>query len=181
MNKAIILSADGFEDMEFFYPLYRLREEGWKVDVASHSKKGIFGKHGYEYKSDLTFKDVNPEKYGLLLIPGGKAPESVRLDRDALRITRFFFKKKRPVAAICHGAQVLISAGVVEGRKLTCWKGIRDDVIAAGGTYSDCMVAEDHNLITSRQPDDLPAFMMDILSLIEKKPMVHLKEVVGGI
>ena len=179
MKKALIITADHFEDMEMLYPLYRLKEEGWEVDVASHTKAAIRGKMGYEYTANMLFKDVKPEKYGLLIIPGGKAPESVRLDRDALRITKYFFEKKLPVAAICHGAQVLISAGVIKGRKLTCWKGIRDDVTAAGGEYRDCEVAVDHNLITSRFPGDLPAFMREIRNMVGETA-TGLKKVVGG-
>jgi protease I len=163
--------------MELFYPLYRLQEEGWTVDIASHAKKTITGQRGYECKANLSFKDVRPERYALLVIPGGRAPEAVRLDTDAVRITKHFFEKSLPVASICHGAQVLISAGVLKGRKLTCWKGIRDDVIAAGGEFRDCEVAEDHNLITSRFPSDLPFFMRDIFRMFEEP---RLKEVVGG-
>jgi len=103
--------------------------------------------------------------YDLLVLPGGKAPETVRLDRKALAVTRRFFEKKRPVGAICHGPQVLISAGLVEGRTLTCWKGIKDDVIAAGGRYVDCDVAEDRHLVTSRRPEDLPAFLRSLLAV----------------
>lgn len=179
MKKALILSADNFEDMELFYPYYRLKEEGWHVDVAGATGKTITGQRGYAIKASVAFKDVKAEQYALLVIPGGKAPESVRLDKEALRITRYFFEKKRPVAAICHGSQVLVSAGMVKGRKLTCWKGIRDDVIAAGGEYHDCEVVEDHNLITSRYPDDLPSFMKEI-RLIFEKPEKGLKKVVGG-
>ncbi len=177
MKRALIIAADRFEDLELIYPFYRLEEAGWKVDIASHSKKTITGQRGYECKAGHAFKDVAADQYALLVIPGGKAPESVRLDKDAIKITQYFFKKNLPVAAICHGAQVLISAGVVKGRKLTCWKGIRDDVTAAGGDYRDCRVAEDQNLITSRFPDDLPYFMRDIFRMFETP---RLKKVVGG-
>jgi protease I len=177
MKRALIIAADRFEDLELLYPLYRLEEQGWKVDVAAPSKKAITGQRGYEYKANYAFKEVQPEKYALLIIPGGKAPETVRLDKDALRITKHFFKKNLPVGAICHGAQVLISAGEVQGRKLTCYQGMRDDVIAAGADYRDCEAAEDHNLITSRRPSDLPHFMRGILELFNEP---RLKRVVGG-
>ncbi len=177
MKKALIISADNFEDMELLYPYYRLKESGWDVDIASHTKGVITGQRCYECEAGYSFKDVKLGDYGLLIIPGGKAPESVRLDSDALEITNYFFEKRLPVAAICHGSQVLISAGVIKGRKLTCWKGIKDDVISAGGEYLDCKVAEDHHLITSRYPDDLPFFMKEVFAIVEK-PM--LKEVIGG-
>ena len=166
--KALVISANGFEDMELFYPSYRLKEEGWDVTLASTNTGTIAGKHGYEAKVDTLISKVNPKDYDLLVIPGGKAPEEVRLDGGALRVVKHFFDENKPVAAICHGPQVLVSAEVVEERRLTCWKGIRDDVIAAGGKYSDDAVIVDGNLVTSRMPDDLPSFMRETLKLAAK-------------
>ena len=160
--RALIISADGFEDLELMYPLYRLREDGWDVTVAGPLMGPITGKHGYQVFTDTQFSKVDTAGYGVLVIPGGRAPEEVRLDPEAIRIIRNFFDQKKPVGAICHGAQALISAGVVEGKKLTCWKGIRDDVIAAGGKYHDVEAIVDGNLVTSRMPDDLPAFMREL-------------------
>jgi protease I len=176
MRRALIISSDNFEDMELFYPFYRLQEDGWEVDVAGPATGTIVGKHGYEYTTTIAFKDVRPERYSLLIIPGGKAPESVRLHEHALKITRYFFDKRIPIGAICHGPQVLISAGLLSGRKVTCWQGIKDDVMAAGAQYRDCEVAEDHNLVTSRSPSDLPAFMRQIRILVETP---DLKKVAG--
>ncbi len=156
--KALILLADGFEDSEFLYPLYRLQEEGIDVDVAGPEKGTYTGKHGYTGEATLTFSEASAEDYDALILPGGKAPETVRLDDDALDITRTMFKAKKIVAAICHGAQTLISAGVLDGRKATCWQGIQDDLKVAGAAYSDEEVVVDGHLITSRCPEDLPAF-----------------------
>ncbi len=125
----------------------------------------ITGKHGYEINADVAFKDVNPADYKILVISGGKGPEKMRLDKDALEITRYFFKENKPVAAICHGPQVLVSAGVIKGRKATCWLGIRDDIIAAGALYEDCEVVVDGNLISSRSPHDLYAFGREMIKL----------------
>lgn len=164
--KAIFLTADGVEDLEFFYPYYRLLEDGMDVDVAGPRVGHIQGKHGYSIPITMTFAEVDPNQYDLLVLPGGKGPETVRLDDDALRITREMFNAGKPVAAICHGAQILISAGLAKGRTATCWPGIKDDLIAAGAKFEDKEVVVDGNLITSRKPDDLPAFCRQILSVI---------------
>jgi len=163
--KALVIAADGFEDMELFYPVYRLREQGWDVTLAAPGTKTITGKHGYAIKPDLPISEVNPDGYSVLIIPGGKGPEEVRLDPDALDVVRHFFELKKPVAAICHGPQVLVSAGVLKGRKATCWRGVKDDGVAAGARYSDAEVVVDGNLVTSRMPDDLPAFMRETIVL----------------
>jgi protease I len=164
--KALVISANGFEDLELYYPIYRLKEEGWDVTLSAPATGTISGKHGYEAKVDVQLSQVNPREYDLLIIPGGKAPEEVRLDGSALGIVRHFFDQNKPVAAICHGPQVLVSAGVIKGRNVTCWKGVKDDVVAAGAGYSDASVVVDWNLITSRMPDDLPEFMREVLNLI---------------
>lgn len=131
-------------------------------------KKGpIKGKHGYQVDADVAFKDVNPEDYNILVISGGKGPEKMRLDKDALDIVRYFFKENKPVASICHGPQVLISAGVIKGRKATCWIGIRDDIIAAGALYEDSEVVVDGNLVSSRSPSDLYAFGREMIKLLK--------------
>src|SRR5690606_285845 len=109
--KALIFGADGFEDLELFYPYHRLKEEGITTYIASMKKGPIKGKQGYEINADVAFKDVNPADYDILVISGGKGPEKMRLDESALEIVRHFFKENKPVAAICHGPQVLISAG----------------------------------------------------------------------
>ena len=108
----------------------------------------------------------------MLVIPGGRSPERVRIHQEAVRIVREFLESKKPVAAICHGPQLLISAGAVKGRRMTCWIGIRDDVIAAGGIYEDTEVVVDEGedagkIITSRKPDDLPAFCREILKSLK--------------
>ncbi len=156
--KALIISADNFEDMELFYPLHRLKEEGVAVEIASMREGSITGKHGSSIHVDLTLADVKPEEFDILVLPGGRAPERVRLEEKALEVARYFFNENRPVAAICHGVQILISAGVIRGRKATCFIGIRDDLKSAGAQYEDKEVVVDDNLVTSRNPDDLYAF-----------------------
>ena len=155
---ALILLGPGFEDSEFFYPYYRLLEAGIEVDVAGPVKGAVTGKHGYSFDAKLTFAEATRRRYGVLVIPGGKGPETVRLDKDAVRIARNMVREGKLVAAICHGPQVLISADVLRGHKATCWQGIRDDLKQAGAAYRDAEVVVDGHLITSRCPEDLPAF-----------------------
>lgn len=165
--RALIISADNFEDSELLVPYYRLKEEGIPVDVASISRGTITGKHGYEVKADLALGEVNPESYTLLVLPGGKAPAAVRKEPKALDICRGFFAHNKPVAAICHGPQTLISAGLLRGRRATCYKTVADEMREAGALYEDSEVVVDGNLITSRQPSDIPAFMREIMKKLK--------------
>jgi protease I len=160
--KALIISADNFEDTELLVPYYRLKEEGVHVDVASMRKGKIKGKHGYEIEVNKTFAGANPDEYHMLVIPGGKAPADVRKEKDALDIVRSFFKQNKPVAAICHGPQILISAGVMKGRTATCYESVAGELKEAGVNYADKDVVVDGNLVTSRMPSDLPAFMKEV-------------------
>lgn len=165
--KALILSADNFEDQELFYPLNRLMEEGTIVKVASMKKGTIVGEHGYSVNVDMTFDDVIPSEFDILVLPGGKAPEKIRLEHKALEIARHFFNNDKTVAAICHGAQTLISAGLLKGRRATCYIAIRDDLKLAGATYEDREVVVDGNLVTSRHPADLYAFGRELVKKIK--------------
>jgi protease I len=166
--KALILTASGVEDLEFFYPYYRLREEGIEVDVASPDGQKVEGEHGYGFTANLSFADADVEDYDLLILPGGRGPEKVRLRAEAVEITKKMFAADKTVAALCHGPQVLISADVLRGKRATCWPALRDDLKAAGADYVDREVVVDGNLITSRKPDDLPAFCREILAAIRQ-------------
>jgi protease I len=172
--RAIILTANRFEDMELFYPYFRLLEEGIQVDVAAPRKQKLTGEHGYVFENvDLSFARVNPEAYDLLLLPGGApdgAPARVRKSRNAQYIAQAFFAKNKPVAAICHGPYTLISANVIKGKHLTgyWYDGVPDEIKAAGGLYEDKEVVVDGNLVTSRWPADLPAFMRETMKMIRQ-------------
>ncbi len=166
--KALIISADNFEDMELLFPYYRLKEESVSVDVASMNKGRIKGKHGYEAEANKTLKEVNPDDYDILILPGGKAPEAVRKEERAVEIARHFFKKNKPVAAICHGPQTLITAGLLKGRHATCYKSVAQEMKEAGALYEDKEVVVDGNLITSRQPSDLPAFLRELVKALRR-------------
>ncbi|MCZ7371677.1 MAG: type 1 glutamine amidotransferase [Candidatus Methanoperedens sp.] len=162
--KALILVAGDVEDIEFFYRYYRQREEGWEIDVAAPDARKIVGKHGYDFEPDRKISEASAEDHDLLVLPGGKAPEQVRLQPEAVEIARSMLEAGKTVAAVCHGIQTLISADVLRGRKATCWPGIRDDAEAAGAEYLDQEVVIDGNLITSRRPEDLPAFCRETLA-----------------
>ncbi len=164
--RALILSADGFEDSELLCPMYRLREEGFQVDIAAPEWGEIKGKRGYTVTANLSFDDVQSSGYKILVIPGGKAPEAIRGIPRVQDIVKDFFKDQRPVAAICHGPQVLISAGVIQGRKATGYKAIAGEMRSAGVEYVDAEVVVDGNLITSRQPSDIPAFNREIVTAL---------------
>lgn len=165
--KALIISADQFEDSELLVPYYRLLEEGISVDVVSLNRGAITGKHGYEVESDKSLAEVKPDGYAILVLPGGKAPAVIRKEPAALDICRHFFAHNKPVAAICHGPQVLISAGLLAGRRATCYQSVADEMRQAGALYEDSEVVVDGNLITSRQPSDIPAFMREIMKKLK--------------
>lgn len=164
--KALIISADKFEDSELLVPYYRLLEEGLQVDIASMSNEPIKGTHGYEVNVTKSFSQVRPDEYDILILPGGKAPEAVRKEARAVELARDFFLKGKPVAAICHGPQTLITAGLLKGRRATCYRTVAEELKDAGAIYEDKEVVVDANLVTSRQPSDLPAFLRETVSLI---------------
>jgi protease I len=172
--KAIILTANRFEDMELFFPYFRLLEEGIQVDVAAPKKQRLTGENGYVFENvDLTFAAVNADNYDLLVIPGGApdgAPTTVRKNKKAQEITKAFFKADKPTAVICHGPYTLVSAAVIKGRHLTgyWYDGVPEEIEAAGGHYEDKEVVVDGNLVTSRWPADLPAFMRETMKMIKR-------------
>ncbi|NTU43863.1 MAG: DJ-1/PfpI/YhbO family deglycase/protease, partial [Nitrospirales bacterium] len=141
--------------------------EGISVDIASLHRGGIKGKHGYEVEANLSLGEVDPDAYDLLLLPGGKAPEAVRNEAVAQEIARHFMGKSKPVAAICHGPQTLISAGLIKGRHATCYRSVAPEMKEAGAVYEDREVVVDRNLVTSRQPSDLPAFLRETLRVLK--------------
>ncbi len=161
--RALIIAEDGFEDSELLYPLYRLREEGLDVDVASSRRGTLAGKVGYRVEATRAYGDCRAEAYACLVLPGGRSPERARQHPEVLELTRAFVDAGKPVAAICHGPQILLSAGLVAGRTVTCYAGIRDDLIAAGATWVDAPCAVDGPLVTARTPADLPPFMAALI------------------
>jgi len=161
--KALIVSADGFEDLELLVPYYRLKEAGVGVQVASMKHGNIKGIHAYEVTVDKTLAEVDPGEYDLLVLPGGTAPLKVRMEAMALEIAQYFFQHQKLVAAICHGPQILISAGVLSGRSATSHSSVAKELKQAGALYEDKAVVVDANLVTSRVPQDLPEFLREIM------------------
>ena len=137
------------------------------MNIASINKSAIKGKHGYEVRVDKTLKEVNPEDYDILILPGGKAPEVIRKEKEALEIAKYFFQKNKPVSAICHGPQTLITAGLLKGRHATCYKSVAQEMKDAGARYEDKEIVVDGNLVTSRQPSDIPAFLRETIKKLK--------------
>lgn len=157
-KRVAMVLAKNFEDVEATDPKEYLEGLGARVTVVGIERGSIEGKKGATIQADATFADVSPDEFALLVIPGGGSPENLRIDDAAVDFTRRFVESGKPVAAICHGAQLLISAKVLNGRTITGVNKIRDDIVNAGARYVDEPLVEDGNLITSRVPGDLPTF-----------------------
>ena len=157
-KRVAMVIAQNFEDVEAIDPKAHLESLGAVVTLIGLEPGSVTGKKGATLPVDKTFADVTTDEFDMLVIPGGGAPENLRIHDEAVSFSKEFVSSGKPVGAICHGAQLLISAKVLKGRQLTCVNKIRDDVINAGGIYSDVPLVEDGNLITSRVPGDLPIF-----------------------
>ncbi|MBA2520720.1 MAG: type 1 glutamine amidotransferase [Chloroflexia bacterium] len=165
-KRVAMVLAPNFEDSEAIDPKDYLESKGADVTVIGIKTGTIAGKKGGSLDATTTFDKVSPDEFDALVIPGGGAPENLRIDDGAVAFTRDFIESGKPVAAICHGPQLLISAKVLDGRTLTSVNKIRDDITNAGGTYVDRDLVEDQNLITSRTPRDLPVFNQAIARAI---------------
>jgi protease I len=166
MARIALVLAEDFEDSELIVPLDYLREAGHAVTVIG-GRRGdrVHGKRGHATATvDANAASVDAEAFDALVIPGGYSPDHLRLDRDVVEFVRRFSESRKPVAAVCHGPQLLIEAGVVEGRTLTSWPSVRTDLENAGAHWIDREVVEDENFITSRKPDDLDAFSRTLLA-----------------
>ena len=164
-KRVAILAEDDYEDMELWYPLIRMKEAGHEVKVVGSGRSAVFrSKHGYEVRADIDADKADPEDFDALVIPGGFAPDRLRRVTTVNEFVKKMAHQGKLIAAICHGPSVLISANVLKGRKVTCFTSIRDDVMNAGARYKDEEVVIDGNLITSRNPSDLPAFMRAVIA-----------------
>ena len=166
-KRAIVFVEANYQDLEFWYPVLRLREEGAEVViVGTGSAEGYTGRHGYPLpKVDAVADKVSAKDFDIVIVPGGWAPDVLRRYESVLKIVRDAFAQKKVVGAICHAGSVLVSANVLRGRTVTCVPAIKDDMINAGASYVDREVVIDGNLVTSRTPGDLPAFMREIIKL----------------
>ena len=158
-TKVALVATNGFEDSELTKPLEALREHGADVTIIAPESGTITGKQGTEIEVDSSIVDVDAAEFDALLLPGGvQNPDLLRVDESVVDFVREFFEGGKPVAAICHAPWLLIEAGVVSGRKLTSWPSLKTDLKNAGATWVDEEVVVDQGLVTSRKPDDLPAF-----------------------
>jgi protease I len=165
-KKAAILVADGFEDLELHYPRLRLTEVGMEVIVAGAERRRFLGKAGCHAEADSTISSLRADAFDAVIVPGGHAPDNLRTDQQALDFVRAMDAAGKPIATACHAASVAISAGIVRGRTMTCARSIRDDVRNAGAEHADKPVVVDGNLVSSRMPNDLPAFCHELIALV---------------
>ncbi|WP_055105141.1 type 1 glutamine amidotransferase domain-containing protein [Paenibacillus ihumii] len=168
MSKVAFLLANGFEDSEMQVPYDEVKKAGHEADIiglkAGETLKGKQGKA--EYKAEKAISDVRAADYDAVIIPGGSSPENLRLHEGILQFVKEANEAKKPIAAICHGPQILISADLLKGRTITCYPPLKDDMINAGADYKDQEVVVDGNFITSRTPEDEPAFVREILQVL---------------
>lgn len=169
MKSILTFVDDIYEDLELWYPKIRLEEEGWSVTVAGPAAGQVYkGKHGYPCKSDAALATVKSSDFDALLVPGGFAPDKLRRDPHVLRLTREFDEAKKPIAFICHAGWILVSAGILKGRRATSTVGIKDDMINAGAIWQDEALVVDGHLISSRTPADLYVFALALVAALKK-------------
>jgi len=183
MPKILIITGDAAEALEVYYPLQRLQELGWQVDLAAPSRKRLqlvvhdfeegfetyTEKLGYGIQADRAFAEVRADDYDGLVIPGGRAPEYIRNAPGCVELIRAFDAAAKPIAAICHAVLCLIPAGIVAGRTLTCYPQLAPDVAAAGGTFVDREVVVTDHLVTARAWPDNPAWMREFIRLVQEQ------------
>jgi protease I len=172
-RRIAVLATDGFEQIELTSPTDALKKAGAEVEIVSPKPGEIQGmnhdKPGDKSRVSLALDDANPEEFDALVLPGGVAnPDSLRVDPKAIGFVRAFVTAKKPIAAICHGPWTLIDAGGVDGKRMTSWPSLRQDLINAGADWQDEEVVKDGQLVTSRKPDDLPKFNAAMIELFAK-------------
>ena len=164
-RSVLIFLGDDYEDLEVHYPRLRLLEAGFAVTMAGSDADTVYhSKHGYPAKSTAAFADIDPSRFDALVVPGGWLPDKLRRDPRVLAITRAMHDEGKLVASICHGPWIDISAKIVAGYRYTSTPGIKDDLENAGAIWSDAPMVRDRNRVSSRRPDDLPAFLAGILA-----------------
>lgn len=170
-QSVLIFTGDIYEDLELWYPKLRLIEAGARVTVAGDEAKRTYqGKNGYPCESDTRIADMQSGDFDALVVPGGFMPDKLRRDPKVLQLVREFFEAGKPVAAICHGGWIPISAGIYRGVRVTGSPGIKDDLVNAGAIFENAAVIVDRNSVSSRKPDDLPDFCRELIKLmVERK------------
>jgi deglycase len=167
-KRIAILVEDGFEDLEFWVPVMRLREEGATVVIVGTRIERFHGKYRLEATPDVEASEVCPEDFHAIVVPGGWAPDKLRRYPPILKLVRGIYEQGKIVAAICHAGSVLISAGIVRGHKATGSMGIRDDLVNAGAEWMDVPALRDGNLVFGRVVEDIPAFCRELVKALEE-------------
>ncbi|HEY76169.1 MAG TPA: type 1 glutamine amidotransferase [Thermoflexia bacterium] len=168
-KRIAVLAENNYQDLELWYPLLRLREEGAEVKVVGTGSADTYtSKHGYPVQVDVSADEVSADDFDGVVVPGGYAPDLLRRYPAVLDLVRTLFEQGKVVAAICHAGWVLVSAGILKGRRVTSFFAIKDDLVNAGAEWVDQEVVRDGNLITSRVPSDLPAFCRTIIAALEE-------------
>lgn len=172
MKRAVIITAQNFQDEEFIYPYYRLLEEGYSVDIATPDKVVVYGKYGVPAKPTIDTKDLKESDFDLVVLPGGfEAPDRLRVRKEVLKFVKEMYNNNnnKVVAAICHGPWICISAGIMNGKKATGYMSIADDIRNAGATYLEENVVIDGNLVTSPHYRNNGDFMKAVLKVLNEK------------
>lgn len=171
----LIMTADDVQDLEFFYPYYRFIEEGFIVDVATPKGGEFKGKAGFGLKESKQIAYVKESDYELLYIPGGKAPSKLKDDENALKLTKDFASAGKPIAAFCHGPQVLAAADVIKGCRIAAWPEVEEELKKAGASFVNEPVVLDGQFITGRWPGDLPAHLFRTLEFLNNLALAKRK------
>jgi protease I len=175
-KRAIVLVEQQYQEMEVWYPVYRLREAGCEVTLVGPEAGQTYpSKLGYPARSDKAAREIQADDFDAIVIPGGFAPDYLRRDPHILRLVSTMAEQGKVVAAICHGPSVLCSTQALKGKQATCFLAIKDDVSNAGARYTDAEVIRDGNLITSRKPDDLPAFLRTIIAAVQQGQLAGVR------
>lgn len=172
-ERVAIITGNETEDLEFFYPYYRLTEAGYQVDVITESGGAFSGKHGLTLQNSKAITEVLPEDYVLLYLPGGKAPAKLAKNQQVLSFITSFAKTNRPIAAICHGPQLLVAAGLVRGRTLSAYPEVAKEIEQAGGKWVDEALQMDGQFITARVPGDLHRHLDGVFEALQGKNRVR--------
>jgi len=168
-KRAAILAEEIYNEFELWIPFYRLKEEGVEVVVVGSGTAAVYkGKYGIPVTVDRDASQVSADDFDAIVIPGGYAPDKMRVHPEMVSLVRDAFNKGKVVASICHGGWMLASAGILKGKKATSYVGIKDDMINAGASWEDAEVVRDGNLITSRKPEDLPAFCSTLVNAMRE-------------
>ena len=164
-----VLVGPMYEDQEVWYPKYRLEEAGFETPLVGIGKGEYVSKHGYPAKAELAAADMKADDLAGIMVPGGYAPDKLRTDPGVLELVRGVHAKGAMVATICHGPWVLISAGIVKGKRISATKAIKDDLVNAGANFVDEEAVIDGNIVSARRPSDLPAFARAMLKVLEAR------------